>query len=100
MAWDVLSRVINTAWDVMSGVTKNSMGCFVRGGKSLWDVLSAGMFCPAPSQLRSMTASEIPPFPHSGSVPCCYLRRFSESRPSSGSTPSVRPQDFRGTKFV
>ena len=33
-----------------------------------------------------------------------YLRRFSESRSSSGSTPSVRPyvrpQHFRGTKFV
>ena len=50
------------AWDVLSGVTKkvrgdkNSMGCFVRGGKSLWDVMSGGgggggggghgMFCP------------------------------------------------------
>ena len=34
----------------------------------------------------------------------CYLRRFSESRSSNGSTLSVRlsvrPQHFRGTKFV
>ena len=39
------------AWDIMSGVTKNGMGCYVRGdknsvgcfvwgGKSLWDVFS------------------------------------------------------------
>ena len=40
MAWDVMSGVTKMAWDVMSGDDKNSMGCFVRGGKSLWDVLS------------------------------------------------------------
>ena len=50
-------------WDVLSGVAKNGMGCFVRGdkncmgcfgrgGKSMWDVLSGvaknGMGCFAP----------------------------------------------------
>ena len=52
MAWDVMSGVTKTAWDVMSGGDKNSMGCFVRGGKFLWDVLSGlsknGMGCFVP----------------------------------------------------
>ena len=34
-----MSGVTKMAWDVMSS-DKNSVGCFVRGGKSLWGVLS------------------------------------------------------------
>ena len=52
MAWDVLSRPAKMPRDVLSGVTKNYMGCFVRGGKSMRDVLSGvaknGMGCFVP----------------------------------------------------
>ena len=53
MAWDVLSGVAKMAWDVLSRVgDKNCMGCFVWGGKSMRDVLSGvsknGMGCFVP----------------------------------------------------
>ena len=40
MAWDVMSGVTKMTWDINVRGDKNSVGCFVRGGKSLWDVLS------------------------------------------------------------
>ena len=40
MAWDVLSRVTKTTWDVLSGVA-NRCGMFCLGcQKMAWDVLS------------------------------------------------------------
>ena len=52
MAWDVLSGVTKNSMGCYVRGDKNSMGCFVRGGKSLWDVLSGvaknGMGCFVP----------------------------------------------------
>ena len=51
-------RVTKTAWDIMSGVTKQHgmfcpgwqiiVGCFVQGGKKWHGMFCPGMFCLAP----------------------------------------------------
>ena len=40
MAWDVLSEVAKNGMGCFVRDDKNSMGYFVRGGKSLWEFLS------------------------------------------------------------
>ena len=47
------------AWDVLSGMAKNGIGCFVQGGKSLRDVLS-GMSKMAGDVLSRDVLSYIP----------------------------------------